>query len=138
MNQETAVEEEVPYEPEELTEYTEAEYDDGVTEEEGELSAATANSVMKTFNWTIAKKTRKLTPGFSATAGKGIAVAVSNPSGASVRVGISKPGGTRTYVTSSGTLISHTFSVSVTGTYKVFVQNMSNSQISVSGSYWVV
>ena len=89
-------------------------------------------------SWTISRNTLMKTSTFSTSSGKTISISVQNPSGASIRVGIILPNGNKKYVSSTSYSVSHDFSVSKTGSYRVYVQNMSNSKISVSGNYYVV
>lgn len=138
VNQETAVETEVVNDQQYLQETVETETAHDVVEVEGETELMTAGATGASFSWTVSKKTLVKTTAFSASSGKTISIGVQNPSGASIRVGIILPNGNKKYVTSSGYSISHDFSVSTTGSYRVFVQNMSGSTISVSGNYYVI
>ena len=138
INQETAVETEVENDQQYLQEYVETETALNVTEVEGETERTIAGVTGASFSWTISKNTLVKTSSFSASSGKTISIGVQNPSCASIRVGIILPNGNKKYVASSSYNISHDFSVSTTGSYRVFVQNMSGSTISVSGNYNVV
>ena len=57
-----------------------------------------------------------------------------SPSYVSVDVGIVKPNGTQTYISGSG-WIDHEFSVTQTGSYKVFVRNTGSEAITANGYY---
>lgn len=138
INQETAVDTEEENDQQYLQEYVETETALDVAEVEGETELITAGVTGASFSWTISKNTLVKSSSFSASSGKTISIGVNNPSGASIRVGIILPNGNKKYVTSSSYIISHNFSVSTTGSYRVFVQNMSGSTISVSGNYYVV
>lgn len=138
INQETAVDTEEVYGQQYLQEYVETETALDVTEMEGETELITAAATGASFSWTISKNTLVKTSAFSASSGKTISIGVNNSSGASIRVGIVLPNGNKRYVTSSNYNILHEFSISTTGSYRVFVQNMSGSTISVSGNYYVV
>lgn len=94
-----------------------------------------ARSASGNIEWTVGNKTIYYTGGFKANSGGKIAVAVGiAPNDKTVKVGILKPDKTVTYV--KGTkYISHTFNVSKTGTYKVFVSNDSGKKVTVDGFY---
>ena len=140
INQETAVDTEEVNEQLLLQEYVETETTVDAVEMEGETEflSVGVKATGASFSWTISKNTLMKTSTFSASSGKTISIGVQNPSGASIRVGIILPNGKKRYVSSSNYNVSHDFSVSTTGSYRVYVQNMSNSKISVSGNYYVV
>ena len=88
-----------------------------------------------TINWTVGNNTTRYTGGFKVSAGGKIMVSASiTPSNKTVKVGIVKPDGKTSYINGKG-FVSHIFSVSKTGTYKVFVSNASGKKITVSGSF---
>lgn len=100
--------------------------------EEGNISTF---STMKTFAWPMLSNSTHTTGGFTAKAGGKIIVSISvNRDDKLVKMGIVKPNGTTTYVRGKD-MLTHTFSVSTTGTYKVFVQNLSATKLQVTGSY---
>ncbi len=70
---------------------------------------------------------------FSVSNGGEIMVSASvSPSDVTVNVGIITPNGTKVYVSGEG-LISNTFDVTKTGKYRVFIENESDTPVSVSG-----
>jgi hypothetical protein len=112
--------------------------DEGFTEAEGELQSYKAGARWSDgFGWDISKKASKRTPTFTANKGDHIIVTIScTPSDATIHAGIINPDQTRDYV--SGThYFSYSFECKSTGTYCVYVQNMSDVSISVDGTYIV-
>lgn len=96
----------------------------------------TARSRVGGIDWAVGNNSVRYTGGFKVNARGKIKVAVSiEPADKSVRVGIVKPDGKTSYVTGKNTIF-HTFSITKTGTYKVFVMNKSGKKVSVSGSYF--
>lgn len=94
-----------------------------------------ALSKVGTIDWTVNSKTIHYTTGFHISAGGKIAVAIGiTQSDEIVTVGILKPDGKTSYVQGKN-IISHTFSASKTGTYKVFVSNTTEAKVTVGGSY---
>lgn len=72
---------------------------------------------------------------FNASAGEAINVhVIANPNTVNIKVGIYDPSGVFRYVYSSGT-ITHTFELSQSGAYYVFVKNETNTTVSINGSY---
>ena len=120
-----------------LVEYTVSTLDAGVIEEVGEVTATYGARAVTGFEWEIKKGYSRKTPDFSATAGQKITVTVvSSPSDAEYHMGIIRPDGSRLYVPGKGTT-AHEFSVLSDGKYSVYVQNLSDGTISLSGSYIV-
>lgn len=111
--------------------------DEGFVEEEGEVTATYGARAVTGFEWEIKKGYSRKTPDFSATAGQTITVSiVCSPDDAVIHAGIIKPDGSRVYVEGSGTFI-YPFTAYTDGKYSVYVQNLSNGTITVSGSYIV-
>lgn len=120
-----------------MTEYIVAGLEAGVIEEEGEVIECYGARLAQAFEWEIKKNRSKKTPDFSATAGQTITVTVvCSPSDADYHVGIIRPDGSRLYVPGTG-YVSHPFSVLSDGKYSVYVQNLSDGTITLSGSYLV-
>lgn len=89
------------------------------------------------FEWTVNNNTTHYTGGLNVSAGEEISVTVGvEPSDRSVRVGILKPDGKTSYVTGKN-MITKTFQITKTGTYKVFVMNKSGRKVSISGFYMI-
>lgn len=117
-----------------LIEYTE-EATDSSAKNVIEIETNSLSRTVKGLDVTVSANTIAKTASFSANKDGTITVTVSvTPSNKSVRVGIIEPDGTKRYVTSSGT-ISHTFSLTATGSYRVFVENTNSVSVSVEGSY---
>lgn len=87
------------------------------------------------FNWDIPVGTLIYTSGFSCNIGEQIAVmAVVEPDNKLTRVGIIEPDGTRRAVSSTG-IINHSFEVKKRGVHQVYVENQSDTEISVFLAY---
>jgi hypothetical protein len=112
--------------------------EEGFTETVGAVEATKDGARWaKAFGWDISKKASKRTDTFTANKGDTVYVSVSClPSDATIHVGIINPDGSRYYVSYSG-IFSGLFTCETTGTYCVYVQNMSSEKISVDGSYIV-
>lgn len=121
--------------PPKLQEYEESGETEGIVEETGEVNELSRSS--KSFNWSVARGVRKKSTGFSAKSGGSIMITVTvSPADKSVRVGIVKPDGTRRYVSGKG-VVFNTFSINQSGTYKVYVENVSGTKVTVEGTYIV-
>lgn len=108
---------------------------EGFIEEEGEVTQTYGARSVAGIEWEIKKNRSKKTPDFSATAGQTITVTiVCSPSDAVIHAGIIRPDGSRLYAEGSGTFTCP-FPVYTDGKYSVYVQNLSNGTISLSGSY---
>lgn len=106
-----------------------------VVEHTGEITAYAATG---TIDWTVGNGAIHYSDGFKVSAGGTITVTIGvEPNDRTVKVGIVKPDGTTSYVTGKK-FISHVFSVSKAGTYKVFVSNSSGKKVTVSGSYTIL
>jgi hypothetical protein len=121
---------------EEMVIYNADGLDEGFTETVGELEPVKQGvRWVSGFGWDISKKASKRTDTFTANKGDTVSVMVScTPSDATIHVGIIKPDGTRSYVSHTG-IFGCLFTCESTGTYCVYVQNMSSEKISVDGSY---
>ena len=109
--------------------------DEGFIEEEGEVTQTYGARSVAGIEWEIKKGRSKKTPDFSATSGQTITVTiVCSPSDAVIHAGIIRPDGSRLYAEGSGTFTCP-FPVYTDGKYSVYVQNLSNGTISLSGSY---
>ena len=110
----------------------------GVIEEEGTVEAITRAASSYTFGWRIKKNYALRSAGFKASSGQVITVtAIGTPSNVTYHLGIVEPSGTRRYV-SGKDIMAHDFKLDETGTYYVYVQNMSKtSALDVSGAYRV-
>lgn len=107
-----------------------AETDSGVVEIEVPESRK-SNS----FNWDIPLGTLISISGFSCNAGDEIVImAVVEPDNKLTRVGITEPDGTRRSVSSTGTIL-YSFEVKKRGVHQVYVENQSDTGISVLVTY---
>ena len=90
------------------------------------------------YNWSVPKKDALRSAAFKASAGQKIEVtAIGKPSNITYHLGIVQPDGVRRYVSGSD-MMSHKFTLTQTGTYYVYIQNMSTSTaLDVSGGYAV-
>ena len=87
------------------------------------------------FGWVLNPGATLKSPVFAKNSGDTIRISVDiDPSSVSVDVGIVQPNGTQTYITGSG-WINHEFSVTQTGSYKVFVRNTGSEAITANGYY---
>ena len=88
------------------------------------------------FNWTVEPGTRFCSGKFKVSSGQKIAiVAATTPSTQTCWIGIMDPHNNVRYVEGKGTL-SHSFAVSETGKYRVFVQNRGTKNVSATGGYY--
>ena len=88
------------------------------------------------FNWSVSPGTRMVTNQFWVTKGQTIHVAAtSTPDSSKFWIGIMDGLNNARYVEGSGNL-SHGFSITSSGHYRVFVQNKSSVQINAVGSYY--
>lgn len=109
--------------------------DEGFVEEEGEVTQTYGARSVAGIEWEIKKGYSRKTPDFKATSGQTITVTiVCSPSDAVIHAGIIRPDGSRLYAEGSGTFTCP-FPVYTDGKYSVYVQNLSNGTISLSGSY---
>lgn len=91
---------------------------------------------MATFNWTVEPGTRYCSGKFKVTSGQKIALSASiAPGTQTCWIGIMDPHNNVRYVEGKSAL-SHTFSISETGKYRVFVQNRGTKNVTSSGSYY--
>lgn len=111
--------------------------DEGFVEEEGEVIECYGARAAQAFEWEIKKGYSRKTPDFDITAGQTITVTIAcSPSDAVIHAGIIKPDGSRLYVEGSGTFM-YSFPTYTDGDYSVYVQNLSDGKITLSGSYLV-
>ncbi len=133
LYQATVVEVEEQAIEDQYIEYRE-EPDDSWVAEEGEVMENGRSSVVS-FEWTVEANASKKTPSFEMPSGGYITVSVSvEPTDLKVNVGIVDPNGGRRYITGSD-IITHTFSLDQSGSYKVFVENTNDQKVYVAGSY---
>ncbi len=72
---------------------------------------------------------------FYASSGNSINIAVNiYPPDTTVKVGICQPDGTRRYV-NGATVVGHSFALTQSGNYRVYVENNSGVTVTVGGSY---
>lgn len=119
----------------EFVEHEEAGFPEGVTVEVGEVNSSNRAGAM--FDWTIGKNGAKKSDDFSASSGNTITVTVVGDSNVTYKAGIIEPDGTHRYVDSINGYANHQFALDQTGTYSVYVQNLTSGTITVSGSYIV-
>ena len=92
-------------------------------------------SATTTIEWTVNNNEVHNSEGFKVNAGGTVRVLIGiNPNDKTVTVGIKKADGTISFVKGKD-FISHTFSISKTGTYQLFVKNDSGKKVKVSGTY---
>ena len=110
----------------------------GVIEEEGPVIAKDRAASSYSFSWGIKKDYARRSAGFKASSGQVITVtAIGTPSNVTYHLGIVEPSGVRRYV-SGKNIMAHEFKLDETGTYYVYVQNMSKtSALDISGAYRV-
>lgn len=134
----TNVEEEEEYVPwiNDHEEYTEEGYAEGIVVRTGEVNRLTRSS--GGMEWTINGGEAAETEAFSCKKGDTISVNIGiSPENISVKVGIIKPDGRKTFIWGKGKEVEHKFSVSVSGSYKVFVENGTGTAVDVDGTYRV-
>lgn len=109
-----------------------------VKEYEGEVIQKDRAGTTFTYNWSVPKKDALRSAGFKASAGQTIAVnSIGTPANITYHLGIVQPDGVRRYVSGSN-MMAHTFTLTQTGTYYVYVQNMSTTTtLDVCGGYVV-
>lgn len=87
------------------------------------------------FSWSMPVRSVRLSAAFEASAGQAIYVsATATPATSEFRLGIAEPNGYMRYINAQGAA-SHAFALTQTGSYAVFVQNMSDGRLTVVGSY---
>ena len=135
----TTVEEEEEYVPwvDDYEEYTEEGYAEGIVVKTGDVNSATRSRV--TFDWTVGGGEAVETEAFTCKEGDTISVSMGvSPENISVKVGIVKPDGKKTYIWGKGKEVEHKFTASVSGSYKVFVENVTSTTVEViDGTYRV-
>lgn len=90
---------------------------------------------LTTYGWTIRANRAQSSRNFSVSAGQKIYMSsVASPSSARFKMGIIEPNGTLRYVILTG-LGSHTFTVASSGSYAIFVQNLTDEQMTVHVNY---
>lgn len=130
----SSVEEEI-----EDVEYVADGIEEGITVNKDLGSMVSMLGSMINVDWSINGYEAYESVDFMATKGQDIVVsALIEPTDAVVRVGIKQPGGTIRYVLINGTGGTyHRFAISQSGTYCMYVQNMSSNAIDVNLSYRV-
>lgn len=117
----------------ESVEHEEVGFPEGVTVEVGEVHSSSRAGSM--FDWTIGRNSAKKSDNFSQSSGGHITVVVDADSSVVYKAGIIEPDGTHRYVDSINGYANHRFELDQTGTYSVYVQNMTSGTITVRGSY---
>lgn len=88
------------------------------------------------FNWTVEPGTRFCSGKFKVSSGQKIMLSASiAPNTQTCWIGIMDPHNNVRYVEGKGAL-SHSFAVSETGKYRVFVQNRGTKNVSAGGYYY--
>lgn len=88
------------------------------------------------FNWTVEPGTRFCSGKFKVSSGQKILISASiAPSTQTCWIGIMDPHNNVRYVEGKGAF-GHSFAVSETGKYRVFVQNRGTKNVTSSGSYY--
>lgn len=91
---------------------------------------------MASFNWSVSPGTRMVSNQFWVTKGQTIHVAATAiPDNSTFWIGIMDGLNNARYVEGTGNL-SHGFSITSSGHYRVFVQNRSSVQITAGGTYY--
>lgn len=118
----------------ELEEYTVEEDADSDIIEEKAPAWDISRSFPYSIDWTVGAKVRMVSSEFQMNSGDTISIsALLNPDDLTVDIGIINPDNTRTYVSGSDSVY-HKFTVSQSGTYKVFVQNSNSKEVRVTGA----
>ena len=128
---------ELPLDMEELQEYhgTEEEFTGMKVVQHQEEGMETYSNMVAIDDWEIGNNSVHYSNGFKAQAGGYIVVTASVvPTDRTVKVGIRKPDGKTAYVMGKK-VVTYTYNVSKTGTYKVFIANASGKKVTVTGSY---
>ena len=100
---------------------------------EGEVSSV--NRATYGFGWDVPAGHRVYTPWFDCEAGDTLMVsALIDPDNISIRVGLEDSMGYRYYVVGSE-VIAHTYDITSSGEYRIYVQNDSSTAVAVDGSY---
>lgn len=121
----------------EYEEYTEEGNKEGIVVRTGEVNQS--GRTYASFGWTVGGSELVETEAFSCKTGDTISVNLGiSPDNISVKVGIIKPDGKKTYILGKGSNVTHEFSVSSAGSYKVFVENGTKTTVEIiGGSYRV-
>lgn len=122
---------------EELQEYhgTEEEFAGMEVVQHQEEGMETYSNVATIDDWEIGNNAVHYSNGFKAQAGGYIVVTAGIvPTDRTVKVGIRKPDGKIAYVMGKK-VVTYTYNVSKTGTYKVFIGNTSGKKVTATGSY---
>lgn len=85
-------------------------------------------------DWEIPAKTRKMAGEFKKSKGETIEIFVESVDGKKIQMGIKDSKGNLKYTTTSSE-VSHTFKITETGDYRVFVENVSTSTAAIIGYY---
>ena len=89
-------------------------------------------------NWSVGSGESMETEGFYCNNGESVVVMMDIlPEDVEVKIGLIDANSDKKYIMAKGKSIYHEFSVSDTGTYKVFVENQSKSSVTVDGVYRV-
>lgn len=116
---------------------------DGVTVEYGESHRLTIvegeisliNRASYGIGWDVPAGHRVYSPWFDCEAGDELGVmAMIDPNNVSIRVGLEDSMGYRYYVVGSE-VIAHTYDITSSGEYRIYVQNDSSTAVTVDGSY---
>lgn len=90
---------------------------------------------VETISWNVPAGKKYITTSFHVKKDRPIVINANVASnGVSVRVGVEYPDGSEHFVLADG-VIAHAFTADSTGDYCVFVENISDAQISVTGGY---
>lgn len=93
------------------------------------------NTIKPIDDWEIETGHSATSTIFYASSGNSINVVVNiDPTDTTIRVGIVQPDGVRRYV-EGDTTVGHSFALTQSGNYRVYIQNDSGVTVTVSGSY---
>lgn len=114
--------------------YSDVVIEEGFVQETEDDTMTSLNSTQVSINWTVKANILKKTTGFTKKAGDKICIYIKvNPS-KKVRIGIIKDGKSQVYYNTTVGGYKE-FQIKQTGTYNVFVQNMSNTAVKAVGYY---
>ncbi len=126
-----------PMEPVFYEEFEETGYAEGITVKTGEVILLN-RAFPEISNWSVGSGESMETEGFYCNKGESVVVMMDIlPEDVEVKIGLIDANSDKKYIMAKGKSIYHEFSVSATGTYKVFVENQSKTSVTVNGVYRV-
>ena len=128
------------YIPVEYTEQTEIGFPEGMTVIEGEVTDSDSDSKAPSINWNVPGYTTMTSSSFYLEKGQQVVIMIAstNPAGISVKFGLLRVAtNTKTYITALAPA-SYSFTATVAGYYKVFVENTGGTAFTVYGTYMIL